>query len=193
MKLDSTGPGTGDAELALRCARRDPLDEEAWRVLFTRLRPTVFYIVRNRLGGQPLEVAEELVQEAFLRLFTAIPQYNPELGSLSTFASGIAANLVRDFWRSPRSASAASIESGPEPAEEAWESRNLEALYNEVRADVIKAASPLQVEIFEALLDGESVAEIVSHAGLSPATVYRAREVCRQLVRDALDRRRNPI
>lgn len=50
-----------------------------------------------RMCGEA-ELAEELMQETFVRALRAAKRYRPE-GKLSTWLFSIAANLLRDWWR----------------------------------------------------------------------------------------------
>jgi RNA polymerase sigma-70 factor (ECF subfamily) len=55
-----------------------------------------------RLLGDP-GLAEELVQETFVRLWQSADRYDPERGSVPSFVFTIARRLAIDLWRRPSS------------------------------------------------------------------------------------------
>jgi len=86
-----------DEDLAGCCAKR-PVDEEAWLAFYVRFHGYVRYLVWSRLSGSVGEV-EDLVQQAFLKIFTALPKFQKRKAKLRTFLSTVVVNLVIDFLR----------------------------------------------------------------------------------------------
>jgi RNA polymerase sigma-70 factor (ECF subfamily) len=98
----STAPTVvSDDEAALVAAvaagdRRDALPE-----LYTRYEGRLYGLGCRLLGDTSL--AEELVQETFVRLWRKASQYDPERGSVRTFIFAIARRIAVDLWRRPSS------------------------------------------------------------------------------------------
>jgi RNA polymerase sigma-70 factor (ECF subfamily) len=74
---------------------------EPLRVLYARYAGRVYGLGVQLLGDRGL--AEELVQETFLRVWRTASRYDPERGSPSTFIFTIARRLAIDLWRRPSS------------------------------------------------------------------------------------------
>lgn len=89
--LDSNG----DRELVLRLQSRDPhamgdLYDRYGRIMYS----LIFRIVRNT------SVAEDLVQETFLRIWNRVHGFDPEKGALSPWVLAVARNRAIDYLRS---------------------------------------------------------------------------------------------
>lgn len=116
----------GDAELTKRVAEGD---RGAFLALYDRYSAQV-YGLALRVIGDPM-TAEEVTQDAFLRLWTRAETYNPERGRLSSWLLTITRRLAIDQFRvegrrpltwnpsDPENA----LEKIPDPASESEESR----------------------------------------------------------------------
>lgn len=89
---------TTDAELLLAAGRRD---RAALEELYERYAARLFSLGLKLLGDGGL--AEELVQETFVRLWRTAATFDPERGSASAFIFVIARRLAVDLWRRPSS------------------------------------------------------------------------------------------
>ena len=69
--------------------------------LYDRYARRVYGLGRRVLGDEGL--AEELVQETFLRVWRAAPRFDPRRGSAGAFIFAIARNLAIDLRRRPSS------------------------------------------------------------------------------------------
>ncbi|MEM7308411.1 MAG: RNA polymerase sigma factor [Planctomycetota bacterium] len=79
---------------AQRLRDREPAAlERFFELYFDRL----YAFVRRSVGAEHL--AEDLVQEVFLRIHRALPSYDPAR-ALDPWVFRIAANRLRDYWRS---------------------------------------------------------------------------------------------
>lgn len=104
----AAGVAAADAELVARVAAGDrgaPL-EELYRRYAGRL-----YGIGLRLLGDP-GLAEELVQESFVRLWRTAARYDPTRGSVAGFLCVLARHIAVDLWRRPSSRPL-----GPAPAD----------------------------------------------------------------------------
>jgi RNA polymerase sigma-70 factor (ECF subfamily) len=88
-----------DANLLARVAGGDlghPLEE-----LYDRYAARLYGLGLRLLADPGL--AEELVQETFVRLWQSAGRYDPERGSVTSFVFAIARRLAVDLWRRPSS------------------------------------------------------------------------------------------
>ncbi len=89
--------GANDSELARRLQRREP---EAMADLYDRygrLVYTIIYAVVRDTG-----VAEDLVQETFLRIWNRVNGFDPDRGALGPWLLAVARNRAIDYIRSAR-------------------------------------------------------------------------------------------
>ncbi|MBI3944835.1 MAG: sigma-70 family RNA polymerase sigma factor [Armatimonadetes bacterium] len=84
-------------EATVRLAQRG--DREAFRELFERHRDPVYGYVRQMVRDEDL--AADLTQDVFLRAYRSLPRLKAP-GAFRGWLYAIAANRVRDHWRSPR-------------------------------------------------------------------------------------------
>jgi RNA polymerase sigma-70 factor (ECF subfamily) len=115
--MDSISAVAGDwvafeeAQLLARVARGDreaPLEE-----LYRRYARRVYGLGLQLLGDRGL--AEDLVQETFVRLWRSAPRFDPARGSVRTFLFMLARRAAVDLWRRRRG-QPASVDAGPEAA-----------------------------------------------------------------------------
>jgi RNA polymerase sigma-70 factor, ECF subfamily len=99
-----------EARLMARVAAGDRQD--ALGELYSRYERRLYGLGLKLLGDQSL--AEEMVQETFLRVWRNAAQFDPELGSVATFIFTIARRIAIDLWRRP-----SSRPFSPEPEDEA--------------------------------------------------------------------------
>jgi RNA polymerase sigma-70 factor (ECF subfamily) len=97
--LIDSGPVEDDARLMARIAagdRRDALGE-----LYGRYERRLYGLGLKLLGDQSL--AEELVQETFLRVWRNASRFDPARASVATYIFTIARRIAIDLWRRPSS------------------------------------------------------------------------------------------
>jgi len=104
----------GAAEDATLLAWAAKGDRPAFNQLAARHLPQL-YRVALRITGQPAE-AEEVAQEAMLRLWQHAARFDPEQARLSTWLHRIATNLAIDRARRPRAAPLQEAGILPDPA-----------------------------------------------------------------------------
>jgi RNA polymerase sigma-70 factor (ECF subfamily) len=72
-------------------------DTDAFDELYRRHGRSALALAR-RLGARP-DLAEDIVQEAFVSLWRRAGQYRPERGDVGTWLAAIVRNRVTDAWR----------------------------------------------------------------------------------------------
>ena len=87
-----------DAALASQCLAGV---EDSWRAFVDRFRRPIWRIA-YRFAATP-DDADELTQDIFMRLLTALPAYNPS-GALGAWVRQVATNAGIDFYRRRRRA-----------------------------------------------------------------------------------------
>ncbi len=86
-----------DAKLVERCLGGDPRSWETLVQLYSRRILNLAYHYTGRL-----DVAEELTQEIFLKVYQNLRSYNPSTGSLQNWIMRVARNLIIDHYRANR-------------------------------------------------------------------------------------------
>jgi RNA polymerase sigma-70 factor (ECF subfamily) len=88
---------SADGELMERCTARDPTALESLYDRYSRM----VYSLALRIAGQPA-VAEEIVQDVFLKLWRSADQYRAERGPLGPWLCTLARNRALDHLRLKR-------------------------------------------------------------------------------------------
>ena len=156
-------------------------DEQAWRTWYDESFAGLYAYVLWRCGGLR-DRADEVVQETWLTAVRRLRAFDPGAGPFAGWLRGIAANLLRNYFRREgRRARRTQPLDGEPPV----------AVHKE-RADAERVAQALCVlpEQYEAVLrakylEGQSVADIAAERDESPKAVEslltRAREAFRQV------------
>jgi RNA polymerase sigma-70 factor, ECF subfamily len=154
-----------EAELLRRVAagsRGAPLEE-----LYDRYARRLYALGLRLLGSQGL--AEELVQETFVRLWQQARRFDPERGSVATFVFAIAHHLAIDLRRR-QSARPTEVEL---PEDQAASSDQVEALMDSLTIrDALQMLTPRHREVLELyLVEGRKQIEIAELLDLPVGTV----------------------
>ena len=97
----STGDTVAAEEVALLAKVAGGDREEPLEDLFRRYAGRLYALGLGLLGDSGL--AEELVQESFVRLWRQAPRYDPARGTVATFVFTLARRIAVDLWRRPSS------------------------------------------------------------------------------------------
>ncbi|SMX49284.1 ECF RNA polymerase sigma factor SigE [Maliponia aquimaris] len=131
-------------------------DAAAARALTQRLAPRVFAHAARMLGGDRAE-AEDVAQEALLRLWRAAPGWRRGEAKVTTWLYRVTANLCIDRMRRRRGGT--DLDAVPEPADESPSAA--EGLQQQARAEALQGA-------LDGLPDRQRQAVILRHIeGLS--------------------------
>jgi RNA polymerase sigma-70 factor (ECF subfamily) len=97
-----SGPPSGPEPLERLLGRVAVGDQEAFAALYDRLAPTVYGLVR-RIVRDPAQ-SEEVTQEVLVEIWRSAPRFDPELGSVRTWAAAMAHRRAVDRVRSAQRA-----------------------------------------------------------------------------------------
>lgn len=156
-------------------------DQTAFLELYQRYRTPIFRFAYRLLGT--VEQAEDVTHDCFLNLVRKPGNFNPEMGSLSTYLYAAARNLAfKQFRRSGREAALEDLEVDPAMPPRLQPLRQL--LDRELSLKVKEAVSNLPELQRESLVlfeyEGLSLNEIAqivgAEAGAVKARIYRARQ-----------------
>ena len=93
---DPSLAGLSDEALALRCREGAASAKESLAVLYERYHVGLYTFLARYVGNESL--AEDLLQETFLRAFRALPRFVPQ-NSFASWLYTIALNAARDYLR----------------------------------------------------------------------------------------------
>jgi RNA polymerase sigma-70 factor (ECF subfamily) len=163
-------------------------DREAFRPLVERYSPSLHSFVARYVGSR--EAARDIVQEAFLRAYRALPDFNPSY-RFSTWLYRITLNLCRDHLKRVRSrpadrpAAAAPQEQGVEDHVEARidRRRQCEAALALMCELPPKYREPLLLKDVERMDYGQMSASTGLGVGLLKIRVMRARRRLADILR----------
>lgn len=110
MPRDTQAPLSDEALLGLYATG----DREAARLLTGRLAPRAFAHALRMLGDRA--EAEDVAQEALLRLWKVAPDWRPGEAQVSTWVYRVVGNLATDRLRARKRRRAEPLEDAPEPA-----------------------------------------------------------------------------
>ena len=160
----------GDAELITRLQRRDP---QALAELYDRYGRLAYSLILRVV--RDVGVAEDLVQETFLRIWNRVQGFDAEKGAVGPWLMAVARNRAIDYLRSTTGRARNSLE---------LETTEHPALYTDMERDLlfsdkarrVKAAleklSPRQREVIElAYYEGLSQTEMAERLGQPLGTV----------------------
>ena len=160
---DDPGAAAEEAALLARVAAGDtgrPM-EELFRRYGSRL-----YAAGLRLLGDP-GLAEELVQESFVRLWRQAPAFDPDRGTVAAFLFAIARRIAVDLWRRPSSRPLGTDRSpgaAPDPVGPVVDTVMVER--------ALEALSPAHRQVLRLAYGGDlTQAEIARRTGLPLGTV----------------------
>jgi RNA polymerase sigma-70 factor (ECF subfamily) len=161
-------PAEVEAALLGRVAAGDhgaPLEE-----LYHRYERTLYGLGLRRLGDQGL--AEELVQETFVRLWLQAGRFDPARGTVGAFVMGIARRIAIDLWRRP-SSRPFEPEVGEETPQEPSTADPAERVIEGLTVhDALEALTPAHRQVLELFYGQDRTkAEIAELLGLPVGTV----------------------
>ncbi|HMC66448.1 MAG TPA: RNA polymerase sigma factor [Gemmataceae bacterium] len=160
-------------------------DERAWRTWYDESFDGIYAYVLWRCGGLR-DLADEIVQETWLRAVRRVRAFDPGRGSFVSWLCGIAANVLRNHFRKHERRAERSLETVACPTAAAADAP-LEAREEAERiARALTRLPPRYEAVLRAkYLDQQSVAEIAAAANETPKAVEslltRARQAFREV------------
>ena len=154
------------------------------RRLYSRYERRLYGFGLRLLGDRGL--AEELVQETWLRAWRSAPSFDPQRGPVRAFLFTIARRVAVDLWRRPSSrALAAEL-----PDAAAVEARADEVLLAVTVRDAMTALSPAHRQVLELVYDEDlKLAQIAARLDVPLGTVKTRVHHALRALRHALEER----
>ncbi|MHC4944651.1 MAG: RNA polymerase sigma factor [Planctomycetota bacterium] len=78
-------------------------DQQAWRILYDRYFESLYAFIDYRTGHQR-DLSEEVAQESWMVAVRRIRSFDPGRASFGSWLRGIAANVLRNRWRTNKQA-----------------------------------------------------------------------------------------
>lgn len=173
-----------EGALALACLGQ-PRDEGAWENLYRRLWPYLWFVVRQRLGPQPTQTVDDVVQEVFIKVFRNLASFDPAKAPLRTWASAIARNEAVGYARSRnashcRSESLDAIREELLGVREAWEWDD-DAI-ERLRRRILQELGSHERMVFDLAFDGLTLEAIGDLLSVSKSAAGRTIQKIRKLI-----------
>ena len=172
---------------------RDPSDSVSWREFHDLYSPLIYRYARDR--GLSHDDAEEIRSSCFETIVKSIQdfEYSEAKGRFKAWLKRIVLNRVIDLKRKRPAIQLDTNELSGLPDkqlnleqafDEQWKLSHLSFCLERVRPNV----SDTMYQVFEMLMDGESVEKVRSQLGLNANQVYKAKSKVLQLVREQMQR-----
>jgi RNA polymerase sigma-70 factor, ECF subfamily len=144
-------------------------DEAALRAAYAEHAKELLGFARRALGDEGL--AEEAVQETFLRAWRAADRFDERIASLRTWLFAICRNVLIDLKRARAARPALALAAPPEQAGEVDEFER--ALMTVEISEALRQVSDRhRTVLVEVHLRGRPVAEVAGELGVPPGTVH---------------------
>jgi RNA polymerase sigma-70 factor (ECF subfamily) len=175
---------------------RETANADAFDLVFNVHHDYVYGLARNLLGNP--QDAEDVTQDVFLRVYKALPSYQPERASIRTWLTRLAVNACqshrrRNFLRSLLSRTPDEGEETPDQEDlSLWGAPEAHAVQTELRQAVKQVLAKLKLEhrtvvILHYYLD-LSCQEIARILECPEGTVYSRLHYARRVVQAQLER-----
>lgn len=164
-------------------------DPDAFTELYEHFFPRVYQYLLKKTGDSNL--ADEMVQEAFIRMYRHLSQFDPAKGAFSTWLFRIAQNVLNKHFTSKAVTMNLPWEENFDPAAPEHETPEREALSKERSEELRKAMMKLperQRKILEMTywLEMKS-GEVAERLGMAPSSVRVSLKQARDRLRELLE------
>src|SRR5579872_406986 len=147
---------------------------EAFRTLFDAHREQLFRLACHLAGS--VDVAEDVVQDCFLRLVRHPARFDSRRGTLRQYLYGMVRNLVRQRWQAQGREVPLDDETGEEPVDQAVQGDISDAVRSAIGTLPVLQREAIVLFEFEGLTLEEVAAVAGCDAGTIKSRLHRARE-----------------
>lgn len=160
---------------------KDRYDEDAWTD-FVRFYERFIYTIVRESGLSSVE-SKDVTQQVLLKLWDILPRfsYDREKGGFRNWLYRVTKRTLVDYWRKEGRYNQKKEEYGKDAGIHLTESSNLDELMdrewkahisNLAMEKIRKRFSGKAVDVFYALLEGKSIAEVAREFGIAENSVY---------------------
>ena len=163
---------------------RDLSDQVAWGEFDQRYRELILrYCRRKGLQTSDAEDVRQMVMLNFSKQLAKF-EYQPARGRFRDYLGRIVANAIHRYYRRPRLEQAGLDLDGAQDLEaphddtldKDWEAEWMQHHYRMAMASVRSSADPKSIEVFEELLQGRSVQQVMESFSMSNAAVQKVKQ-----------------
>ena len=183
---------TSETRPSLLSRMRDPGDQLAWQQFDAQYHELILRYCTRR--GLQLSDAEDVRQSVMLSLHRGLPQfrYSRNRGRFRDYLGRAVRHAIIELYRRQRpelsGAELRDSEVAEDPAlETLWEREWVLHHYRRAMAVIRTQSDPRGVEIFERLLQGQSVPRITEEMALGRNTVYKTKQRLRERLRQQIE------
>ncbi len=186
MRLQTTQP-------SLLSRLRNPEDREAWAEFDSRYGELIVRYCCSR--GFQYSDAEDVRQVVMLSLLRALPafHYSPERGKFRHYLFRVVRNAMQRHHRGPKGVGQllsmdglANAADDEEPPDDRWEEQWVRHHYRLAIATIRETAGERNIAIFDALLAGESVADVALEFEMNTQAVHKVKQRLRDRLQEVI-------
>ena len=174
---------------------RDPADGAAWREFDSRYRDLIVRYCRAR-GLQPAD-AEDVRQLIMLQLSKSLRafEYDPSRGRFRSYLGRAVRNAVSEYFsrpsrgQTPLDSNVLAVQPAPDDgSDDTWEREWMDHHYRLAMKTIRASFDAKSVEVFDRLLDGETVETVAGKFEMSAQAVHKVKQRIRNRMKELIQR-----
>ena len=173
---------------------RDGADQAAWREFEAKYRELILRYGRAR--GLQQSDAEDVRQLVMMNLAQSLRnfEYSPEKGRFRSYLGRVVKNSISRHFSRPNPADraldtavmAAVPDEEPDEKDDLWEQEWISHHYRLAMRTIYETFDKRSVEVFDRLVEGESVANVAQACGMSTQAVHKVKQRIRKRMQELI-------